>query len=370
MDRQNRGFLFCLFYIKALRKEVSDFLVGVAILFSSLLIMDTAVGQDRHVLVAGNSMLYFNDMPVTLNCMLNEVDENFKVVAVTHSGATISSLFHRYSFEVRDGIMRKSVRLDKLPHIAKRLGEQDYIPSKKTQKRIRRWHGLDSVTQSTIESYIDQYSFEYVVIQEHGSHVELPRHRECISIKWHNMIKYQSRKIHDKEPSMLFSEPMLRFPSEKDYERIADKPKAGFSLTDRNGILEYRDIDDCSEYTVPVEGYKGKFTMPDTTPKYRSNEQILNYSYQCMSDFQSKVGGQVAYVGQLVSRMQQKYPKLKFRGKGGHPSKIGSYLMACYYYHLITGNSPTRISYLGNIKREDAELVRREIEAYCKGKQE
>ena len=90
-------------------------------------------------------------------------------------------------------------------------------------------------------------------------------------------------------------------------------------------------------------------------PDYQKMQaQIANNYYQIADELDLTV----VPVGLVWQNVRTEYPEIRlWNPDGSHPSKAGSYLAACVFYEVLTGESPEGLNYMAGLPEEDAKII-------------
>ena len=110
-----------------------------------------------------------------------------------------------------------------------------------------------------------------------------------------------------------------------------------------------------------VERIKDSLVCTDSFNSSAEEEIELQLEYNRMAQ---KVGASVAHVGYCFELCKIKHPSIHLFNEvdNFHPSKQGSYLIACVFYKFLTGNNLNKIKYSAGVNEEEAKEIRELID--------
>lgn len=216
----------------------------------------------KDVLFIGNSLTYYNDMPLTLQAMLNEKGIKINIHQSTFSGVSLSDN------------LTKSETLTKL-----NSKNWDYVVLQEATVRVL----IDEVIEYNVEPTIIKFD-------------------SIIKLKKAKMILYQSY-------------PVSEYPNKYCYPSFLIKP-------------EIPEVQYCSD------------SLLNSVQEFNKIEA----SFKRISEL---ITCEIAPVGLSFELCKRKYPELMLfeSSSDKHPSRLGSYLIACVFYRHLTGQKTVDINY-------------------------
>lgn len=272
---------------------------NILYLFTTLISMYCAAQainprNEKHVLLIGNSLTYFHDMPQTLQKMVLETNPEIKIEQSTFAGMSLNA------------------------HLS------DIITSTTDNEVNTRKKKNDELTET--EKKIAQRKWDMIVLQTGTVGVLIPENREYKVSNAISEIKTMVNNLNCK--FILFS----TWPSLDRYPKQYCYPAALIEKTLPK-----------SEYCSPV--------MMNISQEV--NE--INKSYEALAkgnDLIQSSHGTKFY--EVVIR----HPEINLYDDESHPSPYGSFLNACIFYRMLTGKKASELLYNGDIEAEKAKILK------------
>ena len=248
----------------------------------------------KNVLFIGNSLTYFHDMPSMVQEMLNETHYGINVEQSTFPGMSLDS----HLDEIITSSSENSISTRK-----KEVGEQT-----KTEKKIL------------------EKNWDVIILQGGTVSFLIPEAR-----KYNNEVaieKIKSIVTNSNCRFLLFS----TWPSKKSY------PK------------QYCYSENMINYPVS----NGKHCSENFT-ELKTEVEFINKAYQAVANSQNL---EKSNNTDRVYEILKKHKELNLYEDNIHPNALGSFLNACVFYQMISGEKAFNLKYEGNISSENAKLLK------------
>lgn len=255
---------------------------------------DIKSAEKINVLFIGNSLTYYNDMPETLQKMVNETDLNFSIEHSTFPGMPLyGHLNNIIESRTENGINTRQ----------KKEGE-------KTETEIK----------------LSEKDWDIVILQEGTVRLLIPEAKEyrvdtaIAEIK--NRISNQNCKF------ILFK----TWPSKEEYPK-----QYCYSKWSINSSLE-----------------NDKYCSPEIE-SLKQEIELINESYNSVA---AKYGLITSENGNKVYEILTEYPDINVYEDDIHPNKYGAFLNACVFYQMLTNKKASELKFIGEIEPNIAELLK------------
>lgn len=258
----------------------------------------TKSSKELDVLFIGNSLTYFYDMPQTLQMMLNETHPNIRISQSTFPGMSLSR---------------------HLSSIITSQNENEISTREKEQNEL-----------TTTEKKIIEKEWDLLILQTGTVSVLIPENRE---LKVGRAISDIKNKVTNPNCEFIL---FNTWPSKNDYPKQYCYPS--------RMIDESIEREKCCSPIMNT--LKGEF-------------ELINKSYELIA---KKHSLRKSNNGSKFYEILTKYPEINLYDDKIHPSKYGSFLNACIFYKIITGNNPSELHYTGELNIETAELLKEIVE--------
>jgi hypothetical protein len=251
--------------------------------------------EEVNVLFIGNSLTYYNDMPQTVQAMLNETDPNIKVE---------QSTFPRMSLSWHLENIIESRTVDNINSRKKFDGE-------KTETEIK----------------IADKKWDVVILQEGTVNLLIPEVRDLAVNK--AIIKIKNLVNNPDCRFILFN----TWPSERPY------PKEYC----RSGGRVDESLDEMQDYCSPkIESYEQEF-------------ELVEKGHSLVSE---KNGMEKSDNGNLFRMVKETKPELALLEDPIHPNANGAFLNACEFYEILSGKKASNLKVDGELEPSIAEYLK------------
>jgi hypothetical protein len=129
--------------------------------------------------------------------------------------------------------------------------------------------------------------------------------------------------------------------------------------------------------SYPVSKYPAKYCYPSfmisntliekdyCSVELHSSDQEFKIIQNSFSELSNSINGDIAFVGTCFESCKRKFPELMlFESKEDtHPSKLGSYLIACVFFRVLTGESVNGISYNAGLELNDTKKIKEIVDS-------
>ncbi len=129
--------------------------------------------------------------------------------------------------------------------------------------------------------------------------------------------------------------------------------------------------------SYPISKYPNKYCYPSfmisNTLKEKdycsvellSSDQEFKIIQNSFNELNNSINGNLAFVGTCFELCKRKFPELVlFESKEDtHPSKLGSYLIACVFYRVLTGESVSGINYNAGLELKDIKKIKEIVDS-------
>jgi len=272
--------------------------------------------KEENILFVGNSLTYFNNMPQTLQKMLDEKKLNIHIDQVTHPGETLA-LHAKCTFDSdSSAYFRRTLPGDTPTTVKKILSrhwdmvilQEPAIPLLVDEMRI-------NCTEPAIfylDSIIKANHSKTVFYQAYTGAVHPIRYNETIDNFYLN--------------------------------RFLFNPKPDSIITKMRNAL---DTSLMRRHTYSSDSFA------------TSSEEFEQIN-QFYKKTDKKINSGIAQVGYAFELCKKLYPEINvyYNSHNAHPSKEGSYLIACVFYKYITQDNVASIKYNADIDAGTANKIR------------
>lgn len=251
--------------------------------------------EEKNILFIGNSLTYFNDMPQTVQAMLNETDPNIKIEQSTFPGMSLSwHLENIIESRTKDNINTRK----------KFKGE-------KTETEIK----------------VAEKKWDVVIFQEGKVNLLIPEVRDLAVNRAINEIK---NLVSNSECRFIL---FTTWPSKNPY------PKEYC----RNGQRIDESLNPDKDYCSPkIENYQQEF-------------ELIEKAYSSVA---GKNGMEKTDNGNLVRLAKEINPDLTLLEDSIHPNSNGAFLNACVFYETLSGKKASDLKFVGQIEPKNAEFLK------------
>lgn len=247
-----------------------------------------------NILIIGNSLTYFYNMPLELQLMLNETGKSYNVEQIAFPG---------YSLESH---MNNIVDFSNLNHT-------NLIPKKSGQ-----------LTPTEVK--ISEKNWDYIIIQSGTSGFLVPEFR--IKVIDQNIQKIKNLSNNPNCKFILF----YTWPSLKPYPKQICYPS--FVIDE----------------SLPEQKFCSK--------KMKTLEEEKNLIIQSMDSVADKFSLIKTDHCEIYSKVLSSYSNINLYEDDIHPNCNGAYLNACIFYQIITGENKKDLKYNGTINPEVAKFLK------------
>jgi hypothetical protein len=126
----------------------------------------------------------------------------------------------------------------------------------------------------------------------------------------------------------------------------------------------------------PMSQYPKKYCYPSVvisnTLEERDycSEELMNSDQEfkiiknSFEELNSSIKGNIAHVGTVFERCKIKFPELMLfeSTNDTHPSKLGSYLIACVFFRTLTGEMVSNIKYTAGLELTDTKKIKEVVD--------
>ncbi len=277
---------------------------AIPVLLLSTFFMSPA--QEKSVLFIGNSHTSYNQMPQTVQKMIDEKKIKMKIEQVTADGSTLTG---HAKFKVDQKSSGNSMRVKK--------GE----------------------STPAVEKILSK-SWTAVVLQESAISVLIPEQRRY----WVT-------------PAVMYFDSLIKARSGRTilYQNYAlqEYPqKYCFSYGASDAIFRRMAFDPGQQMELPANAACSDSFL-------NSGEEFAVFKKE-QDSLAAKTGASVAEVGHYFELCKQQHPEIQLYAgaSDSHPSKEGSYLIACVFFKTLTKESLKEITYSADINKVTARILR------------
>jgi len=268
----------------------------------------SSIAQEKKVLFVGNSLTYYNDMPQTLQKMIDEKGIKIKIEQETPPGYNLVS---HAKFRENGG---NAVRIDK----------DEAAP---TVQRIlsRNW--------------------DIVILQEAPIEILIPDKRYYCA---EPALKYLDSIIKSKHATTII------------YQNYA-LPKYPVKYCSQNGPhnIIFRQMAFDPQQQMVIQGDSA------CSDSFQNSEQ----EFTLLRDQYNKLAGMIhadlAEVGHYFELCKKHHPEIQLYDSAddSHPSREGSYLIACVFFHSLTKEQAHTVTYNAGIDKDTAKKLQELVDS-------
>ena len=254
--------------------------------------------EKMDVLFVGNSLTYYHDMPRTVQRMIDEQHLQIKIDQSTFPGVSLSTHLMR----INEGTSWRRTHDNELSPTVKKIlcGHWDLII-------------LQESPVTVLIPRSGKYNFE-PALSKLDSIIKLKKSRTAL---------YQPYALDEYPKHYCYPDAAIRM----------NMPDPGCQVGEKSRC--------CSD------------TFHNTTEEFE-------YMAKAFDTASKSINADVVRIGLAFEQCRTKYPHIPlYESKGDeHPSKEGSYLIACMFYKYITGQSLGKIKYSAQLNEGDAKNLR------------
>jgi len=266
------------------------------------------IKKQKKVLFLGNSVIFYNNMPLTLQKMIDEQNLNIKIDQLTFPGWLLvnhATLVERY---IKDQYVR---------------AEGNEIPISVKKILSEKW--------------------DMVILQEIGGFTLIPEFNE-ISF----------------EPSLIFLDSIIKSINSKTvlFQEYSTNNFPWQICKNKKEIETFYSFiqrdDNNNKYTPMLSDFS-------CCSKSFKNSSEKFYELKNEFDFMAKkLNAGLVKVGFAFEGLKKKYPNISVYAseEDPHPSPQGSYLIACLFFKYVTGKNLKNVKYAAGLDQKDALLIR------------
>jgi len=262
------------------------------------------IKKEKKVLFIGNSLTYYHDMPQTVQKMIDGQKMNIKIDQSTPPGAMLSA----HAKYLEDNGMERSAEINEIPTTVKKiLGEK----------------------------------WDMVVLQEQGGSPLIPEFR---------LVSF--------EPSLVYLDSIIKSINGKTvlYQAYAGNKFPGQLCQNISEIkhFAFKPMTTVNNYQKPLLDQSCSYLFKNSNEEF----QEIKKEYDKMAKI---TNAGLVKVGYAFEGFKKKYPKIQlYEGQeDNHPSKQGSYLIACLFFRYITGKGLNNVKYTADLDVKQARLIRK-----------
>ncbi|WP_293870620.1 DUF4886 domain-containing protein [Flavobacterium sp.] len=255
--------------------------------------------EKTNVLFIGNSLTYFHDMPTTLQSMLNEKHYNFNVEQSTFDGMTLQGhLTHMIIKKSGDTLYTRTKEIGEITETEKKIASKkwDIIILQEGSGNHYFPDAVKEVTGPTvkkIEGLVNNKDCKFIMFNTWTSKGKYPRKKECIAKAYFDETKYFMGEEVNEEDKFCSPE---RLNLEQDVKILSE----------------------C------FDGIK--------------KQDDLTLTNHCQKHY----------------NVRKKYPEIELYDDDCHPSEAGSFLNACVFYNLLTGEKASKLIFFWETKSQNS----------------
>jgi len=99
--------------------------------------------------------------------------------------------------------------------------------------------------------------------------------------------------------------------------------------------------------------------------EFLNSDQELKVIQNSFNELNNSISGNIAFVGTCFELCKKKFPELMlFESKEDtHPSKLGSYLIACVFFRVLTGETVSGINYNAGLDLKDIKKIKEIVDS-------
>lgn len=274
----------------------------------------------KKILVVGNSVMFYNNMPANLLSLLSETNNSYVLQDCSKGGSSLTrSLNTKYissnkGFDVRD------------------FNDSLKVESSINDTLRKKWDWVILQEQSSYILYKELY--KHITINTVNGYKELIErdNPDCSVILFEN---YSPKKIGKKLISTIRRPVCL-----DSAEMVKVNDSLLTKLTDNYYSLE------CTTDSLETLSSVQQVYFNRTKNIARSND--FNF----------------APTGQIHFLLKSTYPSWKMYRIAGHPSRKASFMFACVYYEMITKKDVTKTKFTGKISNKKARIIKEMVHSY------
>ena len=274
----------------------------IAILFLTQSLF--SIAQEKKILFVGNSLTSYNDMPKTIQKMIDEKKITIKIDQITPGGYSLVA----------------HAKFKNLPN-----GDCVRVPN--------------GETAPTVEKILSE-KWDMVVLQEATTSILIPE-----DLKYYTLpaMKYLDSVIKIKHSKTLLYQNFTHqmFPVTYSTHTGAD-----------SFIFKLLSFDPNQNMDIPTDSI--------FSPHFQNSTQEFETLEKEYNNIAMLIHADIADVGYYFELCKKKYPTipLYFSMDDYHPSKEGSYLIACVFFKNITKEKLRDIKFYGDIDKKTAKILR------------
>jgi hypothetical protein len=215
---------------------------------------------------------------------------------------------------------------------------------------------IDTITKSTLQIIVEKSKFDYIVIQDHGSHIVNEKFNKYVAAKSLDRLKQILLNSISKDAKIIY---FTEYPNKELYKEVIP------NSTRRLRILSYDTIT-CnivepmdSAYLIRNGGFLTDSSLIINSPI----EDIESYE-KGLAQLQGVYPFEISPTARIFHLLKIENKNWRMYRMGGHPSKKASFMFACVYYEMITGKSCLDIDFKGKLSKKNATIIKTTVHNY------
>ena len=308
------------------------------------LLFNTIIFSQKKVLIVGNSLMFYNNMPFTLNNLFNVNSDSIQVEQLTHPGYTLRDHLDNFHYG------NKSINFIQ-QHRYKNMGL-----NMEEMKHIYKYDcDIDTILKSSLEILIENTHYDYIIIQEHGQnimHNQLLKYNASKSLE--RLINILKKNNSSDSKILYFTE----YPSKHLYKTEPKKYKE--TIVSHYDTITCRKVErDDTIYLI-----KNKNFLTDTLSIIKTPKEFIEIYHNNLSKLLMVHDFEICPTSDIFDKVLISNSRWKMYRLGDHPSKKASFLFACVFYEMITGQKPKKTKYKIGLSKKSSTKIVKEVDEY------
>lgn len=338
------------------------FLIKKSALFVVIILFygSSIVSQNR-VLFIGNSLLYFNQMPSDFKEMMAIENDSIEVERLTFPGYSLWAHLNRYEYSKKKPV--DFTALGKYKNVGKTIDIVQYQRYKALGydmdriKKLYKYDGdIDTITKTTLQLTLEKHHYDYIIVQDHGSHLYNDNFLKYIGAKSLERLKQLLVDTGSEDAKLIY---FTEYPNKKLYSK-------NFKEKSPRAIRLPYDTVTCYKIEPQDSIYLNEWNnmLFDSTRGAKTPLEDIRYYEQGVQKLAETTELEMSPTAQIFDLIKTKHPNWKMYRMAGHPSQITSFMFACVYYEMITGKPADQLDFHGKISKKKASIVKKEVHNY------
>ena len=303
-------------------------------------------------------------MPSDFSLMMNQSDDSVIVDQLTFPGYSLRAHLDNYQYST--STKKKKIKFTALGKYHNQGKSIDFVKLKRYKdlgydmEKMRKLYkydlNLDTITKSTLHLTLEKNHYDYIIVQDHGSILYNEIFLKYVGIKSLKRLKQLLVETHSENTKLIY---FTEYPNKKMYSKNY-KSKPTRRIRTRYDTITCYKIEPFDSVYVNEHGNM----LYDSTRGAKTPKEDITYYENGVQKLAQLIELEMSPTARIFDIIKTKYSKWKMYRLGGHPSKIASFMFACVYYEMITGQPSDQLNFNGQISNKKASIIKKEVHNY------